>query len=576
MVLSLNEDAGVARRGDIADAEDRIAQRIESGDIISPDLTPRGVVLAGGTNHCPNSDVNFSTEAATVPGTLPATPGDTNQEAYRFYWVERGANVVLDAAHALKAVGHTLYAGNEAINTGLPIWNRLTGWVEMGSVGTQYDIVVQLLNKVVGPGEHWFFLFRCVSLNAALVPDDVQAFGGLWIKTATYEGWAKGDPFDLRYEVEGAAGAQSIEYRALAETDSGFAILSNVLTVPNAPNVLSFGDYVKLFYSAGPGFVKFTIYKKVAGVYTRVHEVRNSTDLQFNDIGAVGIAEAGWPVESDDRPLAYAQSSTLRVGEFNGASQLNELHILIPGTYQSQLTDDAGQFLRFSVLGATGVDRHLSLDKFWWSTTLNEWAPDPAIRFSDGSVALQSVSPSSGNPGLGGVYEPPEPGDGGGPCVLTRMPVKSRTGRRYSYRRYDSIRIGDEIKGEFRLPYLAMRKPGGTASEWIEIVTKNGIKYECTPGHRMVRSLWPRKYVQARHVVAGETKLMGETRGRNVATLVVSKRLIPKPCEVGTLILRHTGGQVADGRGLYLAGHSKKRDRGLYSSNVKREFDLAT
>lgn len=580
--------AGLVNRGDLQDLDDSVRESIESGDVRGPDTSTTQEVRAGGVSFAPNSDVSFSTMAATVPGTLPGDSGDTNYEAFRYYWIETGDPVVLDAEHALKSEDHSLYAGNEAINTGIPIWDRVNGRVCMGAVGAQqYDLIIQMTRKAVGPGELWYLVWRMLALSNDLVPSAFEVGGGLWQKSGRYEGYAKGDPFDLQYVIEGAAGGVSVNYRALAETDSGFSILSNILNVPNSPAVLSSNNYNKVFYGAGPGFLKYIIYKEYPpATFARVHEVRNSTDLQFNDIGDPGIAEVGWPVEPIDRPLAYAQTSDSIVGAFGGAFVQNRFAVLVPGTYDSDDTENDGQYIRVTFLSPTAVDRQIALDKFFWGTTFNAWAPDPDIVFSDKlppTIAIPSVSPSAGNPGPGGVFDPPDPGSGGGPCIVTKVgrrqtPVMvwQRIPRRLKsvYHRImvpytETKDFGELIEGDLAHPYAVKKKRIGTAAEWYMIKTKNGISYPCNARHRLVLQVEPRKYIQAQQVKVG-TKLAGKTiKGRTFLTPVVSIKLTPKPVEVGSYVLSDPSGDVPDGQGMFIAGFSPENDRGLLSSNVK-------
>lgn len=400
--------------------EKRIAEltaSIVNGEIPIPMVQSSQVTYGGGVNHWPNSEISYSTDAATVLGTLPTDPGDGNQEAWSHYYAKQGDPVVLDAAHALKAVDHSLFAADEGVNTEKPIWNRVIGYVEMGSSPgkDQYDLIVPLRRKLVAPGERWFCLFRILSLDPTPVPVDVQAHIGLWVRNGASEDYATGSDFVLTYQVVGTPGSTSINYRVLARTDSGVEILSTILNVPNAPDVLSASDYIKIYHNAGPGFFDFQVYREVGGVFAVIAVVRNSQDLQTSDVGQSRQPATGWPVVSGASPLAFAQTRTLRIGSYNGSFQNNQLLVQIPSSYDQSATDNDGQFLRFGLSAPTAVDRHLAVDKFWWSMTLNEWSPDTIPVFSDGTTALPSISPTSGNPGTGtGVSNPPDPGSGGG------------------------------------------------------------------------------------------------------------------------------------------------------------------
>src|SRR5262245_56750289 len=355
---------GYVKRGDLDDLREDIITQLQTGQILLPQVSANQPVYAGGTNHCPDSDVNYSLMAATVAGTLPGTAGDTNQEAWRFYRQPVGANVAVDSAHALKAVGHSTFAANEGANPDIPRWNRVSGWVEIGAVGaTQYDISVQLLTKVIGPGQRWYVRFRLAALTADIVPGAVQVFAGIWHKTASGEGWVQGSAFNLAYQVFGIPGTQSISYRVLAKTDSGLAILSNVLTVANAPNTLSSTNYVKLFYDASPGFIEFTIYKQAGTTFTKLAVIRNSTDLQYNDIGRAGSPEAGWPSGATNSPIAYARSANVLIAPMGQTWSGNDLTIDVPSTYDYSQTLPDGQFLRFGLTAPTAVARQIGMDR---------------------------------------------------------------------------------------------------------------------------------------------------------------------------------------------------------------------
>lgn len=560
--------AGYATRGDLQDALAELRRSLEGGEVQIPVVTPATANHAGGPNHWPNSDLSFSTLAATVTGTLPGDAGDLNYEAYRFYRQHVVDNATLDADHALKAEGHSLYAAEEGTNTIVPIWDRENGWLVIGSTGTQYDILVQLPSKIVSPGQKWFILFRIVALDPAVVPSNVEVYAGIWVKGSS-EGWATGGAFDITYDIWGIPGTTSIDYRVLAKTDSGVSILSNILTVADAPNTLSSANYVRLFYNAGPGFTTFEIYRKVGSVYTYLFTAQNSTDLQYNDINNTPTHRpaTGWPTVSGNAPQAYAETRSLAIAAYNTEWKLNELRIDIPSTYDSTDTDDDGQFIRIGLTNPTGVDRHLGIDRFVFDTTYHEWSPDVLPPFSDGTFPIPTVSPTSGNQGGGdGVHEPPFGGSGGQTCILENMPVLLSN---KTWRQYKNVRLSASLKGERRTPYAVLKKRGGMVAEYYIIKTKNGITYECSKDHQFIVDLKTRKRLRAQHVIEGETRIACWVKGRNTTTLVISKKFVPESKEVGTFTLRDMSGVHRDGEGIYIAGRSKDMDRGLYASNLK-------
>jgi len=563
---------GYATRGDLVTLKEEIITGLQTGQILLPQVIPDQPIYAGGTNHCPNSDLSYSLMAATIPGTLPGTPGDTNHEAYRFYRQDKNALVTIDPAHALKALAHSAFAANEGANLDIPAWERLDGWIEMGAVGTQYDIAVQLLAKLVSPGQRWYARFKIVALKPDLVPADVQIYAGVWHKYSISgtpgEGWVQGDPFKLEYLVVGRAAAHALEYRVLAKTDSGVSLLSQILSVPNAPAVLSPTEYVKIFYNAGPGFIEFQVFKHEAGAFSQIATIRNSTDLQHNDIGYAGVPVSGWPADPGSAPRAFAQSANVRIAPFGATWGSNDLTIDIPKTYDFSKTLQDGQFLRFGLTAPTAVGRHIGIDRIWFSTTFNVWAPD-VIRLSDGTAPIPSIAPTEGNQGGGGpVITPPPGGSGGHTCVRTTMPVLMRSGRRAVFKRFSDTGVGDKIIGESRLPYQVLRKKLGTSSEYLIFRTANGIRYECNKEHRFVMDVERRRYQKADNLKVGD-EIPSWVRGRIRLTTIIDKKLIPRECEVGTYVLRDLSGIHGDGNGIYVAGYSDTKDRGLLASNAK-------
>jgi hypothetical protein len=573
----IDQAGGLVTRGALDEALAKFKGDLTSGRILLPQVIPATTIFAGAVNHAPNSDHSYSTAAATVPGTLPGDAGDTNYEDYRYRRQQVGANVTVDAAHALKAEGHSLYGANEGADSAIPDWDRENGWARMGAAGAvQYDVALQLLGKIVGPGQRWFFLCRLGALAADIISPDVEFYAGVWIKAGAYEGWAKGDPFNLSYRIHGTRGSLNLNYRVLAETDSGVSILSNVLNVPDAPDVLSSENYPVIFFNAGPGFIKFTIVRENAGAYAKLYEIRNSTDLQYNDVGTDKGAVTGWPVDPGNAPLALARTRTLIVGPYGSTWALNQLTIPIPSTFNFSLVDVDGMFLRFGFSAPTAVDRQIGVDRLMFSTQFGEWAPDVLPAFADGTFPIPTISPTSGpQGGSDGVLDPPGDGTGGGLCIRTSMPVLVREprSRRHAagrFKRFKQISYSDWIPGEHRAPYLIQEISTGTSSEYYVLKTANGIRYECNARHELMIDIPTRQTIQAQQVVAGETKLASWVKGRKTKTLVIAKTLVPRPTEVGTLTLHHPQGLSRSGRGMYVAGFSRYNDRGLFCSNLKR------
>jgi hypothetical protein len=449
----------------------------------------------------------------------------------------------------------------------------VNGWVVLGSMGaTQYDIIFVLPAVIVDASQRWYVRIKTVALDGTLVPDGVEVFAGVWYLTGAGQGYVFGGPYDLSFIVKGTPGATSYNYRVLATTDTGFSILSNVLNVPNGPAVLSTTDYIQLFYGAGPGYIDFDIFREKGGVYTFVHSIRNSNDLMYNDVGAAGQSAAGWPSAPGNIPFAYAETSRAVIGTFGGVWVYSDFTLNVPPSYDKSTA--LQQYLRVGLTQPTATDRQVGFDRFWFSTSFNVWAPD-VIRLSDGSTPTPSTAPTAGNQGGGGGISapPPIPGSGGPNCVALDTPVKLE---RKGWRQFRNVRIGelrgDLLKGDLRAPYIALDKKLGTVGGFHRITTRNGITLRCSADHPLILDLKSKKRIRAASVVPG-MRLAAWAKGRKVMTTVTHNEYVPLPLEVGTFMLRHQTGMCRDGHGLYIAGESAKKDRGLYMSNTKNPHE---
>jgi hypothetical protein len=296
--------------------------------------------------------------------------------------------------------------------------------------------------------------------------------------------------------------------------------------------------------------------------------IRNSTDFQLNDIGQVGVPVSGWPADPGNRPRAYAQSGNVRIAAFGTQWSSNDLTIDVPSSYRFVDTQNTGQFLRFGLTAPPAVARHIGIDRIWFSTTFNAWAPD-VLKLADGSSPIPSISPTQGNQGGGGpVVEPPPGGSGGGSCILRQMPVLTRDKRKLTFKPFDATGVGDRVVGDIKIPYQVLRKRLAMSAEYYVLLTRNGIRYECNRRHRILVDVERRIYRAADNLVVGD-QVPAWVGGRLRRTTIISKTLVPEACKVGTYVLRDMSGVHIDGEGVFVAGYSDNNDRGLLCSNAK-------
>jgi hypothetical protein len=396
-----------------------------SGDIVLPSTPQDQAALAGGVNYCPDSDLKFSTFAIASPGTLPEV-GDTSFECGRFYRQHVGADIVKDAAHALKAVGHSLYAANEGADADIPVWDRPNGQLVFGAVGgTQWDIAVNLYNNAVNAAKRWYVRIVIGAMTADLVPEDLEMYAGIWEKTAVTQRWLTGSLLNLTHVPIGITGTKHLNYILQALNDAGTELYSQVLAVTDAPDAFDTANdipsnqvsYPRISFAgaSGQGFTQFKIYREdvATGKVFQIADILNTNSFTFDDTGArlnMGTPLAALPAPVTDKAIAKAVSTNLQIGVYGGILMINDFTIQVPAGYDISQTLAREQYLRFGFTVPTAVARQIRIDKIYLGPTFNQYSDCPF----DPLGAVASSQPTSGTPSGGGGGEPPPPGGGGG------------------------------------------------------------------------------------------------------------------------------------------------------------------
>jgi hypothetical protein len=534
---------------------------LQSGAIDISGAVEDPPIFAGGVNYCPNSDFKFSTLAIETPGSLPGDAGDDNQECYQFYRQEQGDDLTLDAAHALKAVGHSLFAANEGANTAIPIWDRENGWLTWGAdAAPLWDVAVNFYNNDIKPADTWYIRFVLGALSADLVPEDLEMYCGFWHKTATGEGWIEGGNLTLTNSLIGLAGTQEFNYMVVAETDGGATLYSQILNVSDAPDVLSDTNMVRVSYAAAVngGFVKFTIYRETVatGAFHQIGLVRNTNELVFDDDGDTIMPVNGFPTGAAvSQALAY--SRRLVVGASGAAVLLNDFKIEIPTDYNWSETLAFSQFFRFGFTLPTAINRQISLDRIYLGPSFNKWSDSPF----DSKAAIPSTSQTGA---------PPVGGDTGGPpgCIRFDVPVlRLDFDEQYEWLPYDEVPDGDLLEsGEPERNVIKQKQPT-KAKQFYRVDFSNKSWIYCTRPHHLRLNKEGDSKAMLRLPI-GAT-VWGWTDGVEGPVTITGKLPISveKEESFGTFAL---AGEKADGNHFYVAGFSESGKDGVFNKNRKQ------
>lgn len=351
-----------------------------------------------------NTDFSWSKLAYLTAGTTPATVGDMNFEAYNWFRQLQSDPLVFDAAHALKSSGHSLFAANEGVNADIPRWNRVDGWGQMGSVGTNWDIGCPLPTNFVTPSQR--FYFQClVRLRTDTPFSAVKLYAGFFDNTPGIVDWIRSGSFPLSASVYGPTGSTTIAYKLIVTTDSGDTVSSTTVTITNAPASLSGSNGVALSWPRYGGFTTVAIYKTVSGVSYLVFTVGDGANA-FNDVGQFQRVVDSVP-SGVSTARAYAETRV-----FNPSSAWAEfdLGIPIPPTYNFSLTT-GNQCLRVGLTGATGEGFQVEIDRVGISSDWGLWAISDRDKNAASQPSTSQTSSTQGPPSGGG--DPPDDGGGG-------------------------------------------------------------------------------------------------------------------------------------------------------------------
>jgi hypothetical protein len=566
--------------GSRADARTREALReftlaLQSGaiQIAVPDVTPP--LYAGGVNYCPNSDFKYSKMAIEVAGTTRDTAGDTNHECYRWYRQLQGDDLVLDAAHAVKAIDHSLFAAVEGANEAIPIWDRVNGWVSWGSDEDSpdlWDLAVRLYNNDIKPSDNWYIRFVLSALTEDLIPSDLEMYCGFWHETDEGQGWISGGNFVISHEIVGVKGTKAIDYLVVAKTDGGTTLYSETLHVTDAPDVINAANYVRVKYgdaAISGGFIEFNIYRHdlASGAFAQIGNIRNENYLVYDDQGRDIMPVNAFPTGMAGPKEAVAYSRKLQIGAFGGSFLINDFNIKIPDDYDWSATLEQSQFFRLGFTVPSAVNRQIRLDRVYIGPTFNVWSDSPF----DPKDAAPSTSQTGGIPSAGGGSRPP--GGGSGRCIRVDVPVLTLDlDFQPFWRPYEQIAAcGDVLEAGSGVEDNVIReKQTVYVDTYYRVDLSNGVWIYCNRLHRLRLDQEGNNEAVLRLEVGDP--VWGWTAGVEGPVTITGKMLIKDKngAEFGTFALV---GETSEGNHFYIAGFSEHGNSGVFNRNSKEEAD---
>jgi hypothetical protein len=472
-------------------------------DVIEAPVSGAATQFQASPNLIPNSHPEWSKMAWTTAAITPGTAGDTNYEAYNWYYhLSTATEMVLTGP--LLGSGHSGFAG---LNADAPAWDRVNGNFNIGASTTNRDIAAPLPTDFVFPGQKFYIYFEAALLQTDTDIDDVEFYCGFWDNTAGQRKWIEGGDFTPTLTVYGVPGARTLEYKILAETDAGTQILSVAISTAIAPATLTENNHVRLSFTGAPGFIRYTVYRKDGANFYRVGEIRNSTDLQFFDIQETGssvVPVSGYPSVTANRPQAYAVTTNLTPAPL-GSFRAHTMAIQVPLTYNRSLTGNLMQWFRFGLtsLVASGSEREVVIRRISVSDGYGGWARSSLdLQALSGPTSTAASAPGGGG-GVGGG--PPEGGGGGPVCLVLDTHIETPDG---------TVLLNDLEKGDWTLcgamaSQIKQIQIGTVQFVW-EIETDCGRIVKCSDDHKWPTSFKDRRGRAARFLKVGDTLINKE------------------------------------------------------------------
>lgn len=264
--------------------------------------------------------------------------------------------------YTLKEDSHTLYS------EGFSDWSWTAPSAGCARFQGAYSVDQQLPGNNIQPGYTYYGVFNIVKLNQYIAcSSEERIWCGLYAEQDGTWDWIQGD-FDIDYEVldgNDVLSGTSRDYRILVTTDRGFTILSNTLTIANAPSNTNFSNGWRVYLSWKTalkyGVQTYDIYRKTGATYVLLQQITTGLTSTLDNNSTEDTA-VGWPSATFNALVAYTATipDVIDSLPYSG-DPLNPLWATIPFTlkvpasYDMSLTDlTKSQWLRWGFSSITG------------------------------------------------------------------------------------------------------------------------------------------------------------------------------------------------------------------------------
>lgn len=198
----------------------------------------------------------------------------THPITYSLLGIQRVITNVLNSASVTTSAIKESTHSNWATNIQNPRWDKDKGTIIFGKTNS-IDIplgvfdstgVTFLGNHPLRPADAMFVIFKIARKSTYVYPKG-HLYCGIWNNKAMAEGWLKGTNFALTGNRAGKGiptATISTQYMIVLETDQGFTMISDVVTIANSPTLANFSltCYNSLAWKYLAGTRRVTVYRK--------------------------------------------------------------------------------------------------------------------------------------------------------------------------------------------------------------------------------------------------------------------------------------------------------------------------
>ena len=242
----------------------------------------------------------------------------------------------------LKSYSHSTYDARYSR------WDPVNGWAELTGTTTVDALLPGNFVDATTPLAR-IGLIAAKKNSFIEIPSTARLAAGIWDNTSAQRKFLTGT-FAFNAVLVGTAGATTRKYKALITSDRGYSLLSNEITIANAPadGAFSATSYIAMSWPQQAGQLQVEIYELVGGQYRLLAQVSGATS--YIHLGSYISIEGGYPSSTGSELSAtfYTRTGEASLLATNGVSAAWDsvsFPIAVPSNYNKGNTTDR-QWLR--------------------------------------------------------------------------------------------------------------------------------------------------------------------------------------------------------------------------------------